>query len=52
MVGKYLQDCHPEREPEVLLSDDPYAIWVPRVGIEVVTISENDKHPSYTKQRS
>ena len=39
-----LQDSHTETIPEVLLTNNTNA-WVPSVGIEVVTVSENDKDP-------
>lgn len=42
------QDSHAESEPEVLLSDDAKTIWIPRMRVEVVAVSEHHKHPGYS----
>ena len=42
------QDSHAESEPEILLSNDAKTIWIPRVRVEVVAVSEHHKYPSYS----
>jgi len=39
------QDSHAEREPEVLLPNDMQTIWIPRMRVKVVAISENNEYP-------
>ena len=43
-VNIYLQDGHSEAIPEVLLTNDADT-WIPRMGVEVVTVPENDEDP-------
>ena len=48
MVGRgrsNLQDSHPEAKPEVLLPQYPDSIGVPSVLINIVAVSQHDKHP-------
>ena len=40
-----LQHRHTESVPEVLLADDADTIRVPAVGVEVVTVTEDDEDP-------
>ena len=43
------QYSHPKREPKILVSQNGSAVWVPRVGSEVIAVSKDDKHPSFAK---
>ena len=36
---------HAKGEPEVLLANDTNAVRVPRMGVEVITVSEDDENP-------
>lgn len=44
-VINHLQYCHAKAIPEILLAEDTGPIWIPRVRIEVVTITEDHEHP-------
>lgn len=45
MLKYHLQNCHPKREPEILLADEVYATDVPATSLLVPHVEKNDEGP-------